>query len=113
MNASIPNYNLQRAHDENQIFHGVPKLSCADGIRALRLKLYDEDRGRLVTFAQARERCRPRRRALDCFDKPCGMSARTDSTIIGVLEGGSLARVSTDLSPRRRGTRRHRRRTTV
>ena len=59
MNASIPNYNLQRAHDENQIFHGVPKLSCADGIRALRLKLYDEDRGRLVTFAQAREGAGP------------------------------------------------------
>jgi acyl-lipid omega-6 desaturase (Delta-12 desaturase) len=54
MNARIPNYNLQCAHDENQIFHGVPTLSCADGIRALRLKLYDEDQGRLVTFAQAR-----------------------------------------------------------
>lgn len=55
MNTRIPNYNLQRAHDENQIFHGVPTLSCANGIRAVRLKLYDEDRGRLVTFAQARE----------------------------------------------------------
>jgi acyl-lipid omega-6 desaturase (Delta-12 desaturase) len=55
MNARIPNYNLQRAHDENEIFHGVPTLSFADGIRALRLKLYDEDRGRLVTFARARE----------------------------------------------------------
>jgi acyl-lipid omega-6 desaturase (Delta-12 desaturase) len=54
MNARIPNYNLQRAHDENPIFHGVPTLSCADGIRAIRLKLYDEDRGRLVTFAEAR-----------------------------------------------------------
>ena len=55
MNTRIPNYNLQRAHDENQIFHGVPTLSCANGIRAVRLKLYDEDRGRMVTFAQARE----------------------------------------------------------
>jgi acyl-lipid omega-6 desaturase (Delta-12 desaturase) len=55
MNTRIPNYNLQRAHDENQIFHGVPTLSCANGIRAVRLKLYDEDRGRLVTFAQARQ----------------------------------------------------------
>jgi omega-6 fatty acid desaturase (delta-12 desaturase) len=59
MNARIPNYNLQRAHDENQIFHGVPTLSCADGIRALRLKLYDEDHGRLVTFAQARAGAAP------------------------------------------------------
>jgi omega-6 fatty acid desaturase (delta-12 desaturase) len=54
LNARIPNYNLQRAHDENALFHGVPTLSLADGIRAVRLKLYDEDRGRMVTFAQAR-----------------------------------------------------------
>ena len=53
LSARIPNYNLQRAHDENPIFHDVPTLSIADGIRALRLKLYDEDRRRMVTFAQA------------------------------------------------------------
>jgi len=54
LNARIPNYNLQRAHDENAIFHDVPTLSLRDGIHAVRLKLWDEDRGRLVTFAQAR-----------------------------------------------------------
>ena len=53
LSARIPNYNLQRAHDENPIFHEVPTLSLADGIRAVRLKLYDERRGRMVTFAQA------------------------------------------------------------
>ena len=50
----IPNYNLQRAHDENPVFHDVPTLNFWDGIRALRLKLYDEQRGRLVTFSGAR-----------------------------------------------------------
>ncbi len=54
LNPRIPNYNLQRAHDENEIFHDVPTLSFADGIRAVRLKLYDEHSGRLVTFAEAR-----------------------------------------------------------
>jgi acyl-lipid omega-6 desaturase (Delta-12 desaturase) len=54
LSARIPNYNLQRAHDENEIFHGVPVLSLADGLRAVRLKLYDEDSGRMVTFAEAR-----------------------------------------------------------
>jgi omega-6 fatty acid desaturase (delta-12 desaturase) len=54
MSARIPNYNLQRAHDENPIFHGVPTLSLWDGLRAVRLKLWDERSGRLVTFAQAR-----------------------------------------------------------
>jgi acyl-lipid omega-6 desaturase (Delta-12 desaturase) len=52
--AGIPNYNLQRAHDENDIFRDVPTLSLLDGLRAVRLKLYDEDRGLMVTFADAR-----------------------------------------------------------
>ena len=51
----IPNYNLQRAHDENPVFHHVPTLTIWDGIRALRLKLYDEQRGTLVSFASARD----------------------------------------------------------
>jgi acyl-lipid omega-6 desaturase (Delta-12 desaturase) len=53
LNARIPNYNLQRAHDENAIFDCVPTLSLRDGLRSVRLKLWDEDRGHLVTFAQA------------------------------------------------------------
>src|SRR3712207_461374 len=53
LNARIPNYNLQRAHDENPVFHDVPTLSLRDGIRATRLKLWDEERGRLVTFDEA------------------------------------------------------------
>jgi len=56
LSARIPNYNLQRAHDENPLFHDVPTLSLWDGLRAVRLKLWDEDRGRLVTFAEARDR---------------------------------------------------------
>jgi acyl-lipid omega-6 desaturase (Delta-12 desaturase) len=54
LNARIPNYNLQRAHDENPIFLQVPTLSARDGLRSVRLKLWDEERGKLVTFAQAR-----------------------------------------------------------
>jgi omega-6 fatty acid desaturase (delta-12 desaturase) len=53
LSARIPNYNLQRALDENPIFRDVPTLSLLDGLRAVRLKLWDEDRGRLVTFAEA------------------------------------------------------------
>jgi len=53
LSARIPNYNLQRAHDENPMFHDVPTLSLWDGLCAVRLKLWDEERGRLVTFAQA------------------------------------------------------------
>ncbi len=55
LNWRIPNYNLQRAHDEVAIFRDVPTLSLMDGLRAVKLKLYDEDGHRLLTFAQARE----------------------------------------------------------
>ena len=54
LSTRIPNYNLQCAHDRNPIFHEVPTLSLWDGLRAVRLKLWDEERGRLVTFAEAR-----------------------------------------------------------
>jgi omega-6 fatty acid desaturase (delta-12 desaturase) len=54
LNARIPNYNLQRAHDENPIFHDVPILTLRDGMRSTRLKLWDEDSGRMVGFAAAR-----------------------------------------------------------
>ncbi|HEY2161663.1 MAG TPA: fatty acid desaturase [Solirubrobacteraceae bacterium] len=54
LSSRIPNYNLQRAHEGNPVFQSVPTLSLWDGLRAVRLKLWDEQHGRLVTFAQAR-----------------------------------------------------------
>jgi acyl-lipid omega-6 desaturase (Delta-12 desaturase) len=54
LNARIPNYNLQCAHDENPIFHQVPTLSLRDALGTVQLKLWDEQGGKLITFAQAR-----------------------------------------------------------
>ena len=56
LSARIPNYNLQRAHDENEVFREVPVLTGWDGIKALRLKLIDEESGKLVGFSAVRER---------------------------------------------------------
>ena len=53
LNAGIPNYNLKRAHDRTPALHDVPTLTLIDGMRATRLRLYDERRGRLVTFREA------------------------------------------------------------
>jgi omega-6 fatty acid desaturase (delta-12 desaturase) len=54
LSTKIPNYNLQRAHDAYPAFRQVPTLSMRDGINCVRLKLWDEERGRLVTFREAR-----------------------------------------------------------
>jgi acyl-lipid omega-6 desaturase (Delta-12 desaturase) len=54
LNARIPNYNLQKAHDSHPVFAQVPTIGIQDGMRAVRLKLWDERSGKMVTFAQAR-----------------------------------------------------------
>jgi acyl-lipid omega-6 desaturase (Delta-12 desaturase) len=70
LNARIPNYNLQRAHDENPVFHQVPTLSLWQAARTAKLKLWDEDSKRLVSFADARAAERSN-------------SARTKPTLLG------------------------------
>jgi omega-6 fatty acid desaturase (delta-12 desaturase) len=59
LNAKIPNYHLQRAHESSPMFASVPTLSLWDGLRAVRFKLWDEQAGQLVTFAQARRGLQP------------------------------------------------------
>jgi acyl-lipid omega-6 desaturase (Delta-12 desaturase) len=54
LSAKIPNYNLQRAHDENPIFHDVPVLGVRDGLRAIRLKVIDPASGRLLTWSEVK-----------------------------------------------------------
>ena len=54
LNARIPSYYLKHAHESSPLFATVPTLTLWDGVRAVRLKLWDERSGRLVTFAQAR-----------------------------------------------------------
>ena len=54
MSAQIPNYNLQRAHDEVPAFHTARTFSLREAATLTRFKLWDEDAGRMVTFAQAR-----------------------------------------------------------
>ncbi len=56
LNARIPNYNLQRAHDENPVFHDVPQLSLLDGLRTSRLKLWDEEQNRLIGWRELSQR---------------------------------------------------------
>ena len=54
LSAKIPNYNLQRAHDEDPIFADVPVLGVGDGLRASRLKVIDRQSGRLLTWREVK-----------------------------------------------------------
>jgi omega-6 fatty acid desaturase (delta-12 desaturase) len=54
LSAAIPNYNLQQAHEDTPALQAVPELTLRDGLRATRLKLWDEHSNRLVSFRDAR-----------------------------------------------------------
>ena len=55
LSAKVPNYNLQAAHDNIDLFRDVPVLSFWDGVRAARLKVWSPRDGRLLTWAEVRE----------------------------------------------------------
>ena len=52
----IPNFRLQRCHDENPLFQQAPVITPRSGMAALRLALWDEDQRRLVRFDEIKDR---------------------------------------------------------
>ena len=50
LSAKIPNYRLRAAHEEHPLFERTPVVTLASSLAAFRLKLWDEDAGRLVPF---------------------------------------------------------------
>jgi omega-6 fatty acid desaturase (delta-12 desaturase) len=48
----IPNYNLEKCQKENPVFECVRPLTLRSSLRCLRLRLYDEDRRRLIGFGE-------------------------------------------------------------
>ncbi len=51
LSAKIPNYRLRAAHEEQPMFARTPVVTIRSGFAALRLKLWDEERGCLVSYA--------------------------------------------------------------
>jgi acyl-lipid omega-6 desaturase (Delta-12 desaturase) len=51
LSAKIPNYRLRAAHEQQPIFARTPVVTVRSSIDALRLKLWDEERGCLVRYA--------------------------------------------------------------
>jgi acyl-lipid omega-6 desaturase (Delta-12 desaturase) len=53
LSSRIPNYKLERCHRENEIFKGVRPLSFRASLKSLRLRLWDEQAKKLVSFREA------------------------------------------------------------
>ena len=50
----IPNYNLEQAHNENEIFHQVETITIGSSLKTVFLDLWDEQTHKLVSFREAR-----------------------------------------------------------
>ncbi len=55
LSPKIPNYNLERCHNSHQIFKNVKPITLMSSLRSLRLRLWDEQRNRLVGYRHLRE----------------------------------------------------------
>ncbi len=56
LNHRVPNYNLQTCYEENDVFQTSTVITMKDVIPCIRMKVYDEERGQLLTWKQARIR---------------------------------------------------------
>jgi len=59
LSPKIPNYELQRCLDENPVFQHPGVVTFWAGFRCANLKLWDEERQRLVGFAEAERASEP------------------------------------------------------
>lgn len=51
----IPNYQLEACHRENPYFQQAPTLTFWRSLRCMNLKLWDEERGRMITFGELKK----------------------------------------------------------
>jgi omega-6 fatty acid desaturase (delta-12 desaturase) len=58
LSAKIPNYRLRAAHEEQAMFARTPVVTPLGSLAALRLKLWDTERGALVPFSAVRRSVR-------------------------------------------------------
>jgi omega-6 fatty acid desaturase (delta-12 desaturase) len=54
LSPGIPNYNLRRCHDAGAVFLKVKPMTLLSSMRSLSLRLWDEERKRLVGFRDLR-----------------------------------------------------------
>lgn len=50
----IPNYKLEACHKENDMFAGIKAITFVPSLRSMKLRLWNEDTGKLISFKQFR-----------------------------------------------------------
>ena len=55
LSSRIPNYNLERCHEAHEIFQGVKPLTFLASLRTLTLRLWDEQRRKMVGYRHLRQ----------------------------------------------------------
>jgi omega-6 fatty acid desaturase (delta-12 desaturase) len=55
LSPAIPNYNLERCHREHEMFHSAKTLTLGSSLKSLTFRLWDEQRGKLVSYGRLRE----------------------------------------------------------
>jgi omega-6 fatty acid desaturase (delta-12 desaturase) len=61
--SKVPNYRLRACYESSPLLQSAPKLTFLSSLRCMSLKLWDEDRRRLISFAQLREAPAPAQHA--------------------------------------------------
>ncbi len=51
----VPNYNLDRAHEENQLFQDIEPITLRTSLKSIKYRIWDEDRKRLMGFGYVKE----------------------------------------------------------
>jgi omega-6 fatty acid desaturase (delta-12 desaturase) len=51
---TIPNYNLVKCHEENEVFEQVEPITLLKSFHALKLRLWDEENQRIISFRELR-----------------------------------------------------------
>jgi omega-6 fatty acid desaturase (delta-12 desaturase) len=56
LSAGIPNYMLQRCHEENPLFHQVTRLTMIGSLHCIPLRVWDEQNRELISFPEMKRR---------------------------------------------------------
>lgn len=59
LSPKIPNYLLEKAHNENPILQGSNTITIFDSLKSITLKLWDEKQGKLISFKEYRKKYQP------------------------------------------------------